>query len=66
MTEVLLLKLLDIGMTAVSVGLEREEVLNKAREMQAAGATAEEIADALVKMRDDAIVEAQKQIDGLG
>lgn len=65
MTEALLFKLLDIGFTAVSVGLEREAVLTKAREMQNAGSTPEEIADALIKMRDDAIAEAQKQIDSM-
>lgn len=64
MTEVLLLKLLDFGLTAASIGLEREAVLEHARKRVAEGATPDDIARELFKMRDDAIAAAQGKIDG--
>jgi hypothetical protein len=62
MSEAAVLKLLDLGLTALSVGVEREAILAKVTELQAQGATPEQIADALVKMRDDAIAAAEKTI----
>jgi hypothetical protein len=62
MSEALLLKLIDAALTAASVGLEREAVLARVTEMQAKGATPEEIAAGLVRMRDEAIAAAQARI----
>lgn len=63
MTEAAILKLLDIGLTALSVGIERQAILEKVATMQQAGATPEQIAEGLAKMRDDAIEAAQKTIE---
>jgi len=62
MNEAALFKLLDLGLTALSVGVEREAILAKVTELQAQGATPEQIADALVAMRDAAIAQAEKSI----
>ena len=64
MSEAILLKLIDAALTAASVGLEREAILGKVTEMQAKGATPEEIAAGIVKMRDEAITAAQARILG--
>ena len=59
MTEVAILKLLDIGLTALSVGIERQAILDTVSAKQAEGATPEQIAQELVKMRDEAIAKAE-------
>lgn len=64
MTEAVILKLIDVALTAAAVGLEREAILDRVRGLQAAGATPEDITQALVTMRDDAIAEAQRKITG--
>lgn len=64
MNEAALFKLLDVGFTLLQVGLEREAVLARVQKLEQEGATAEQITEALVKMRDEAIDNAQKVIDG--
>lgn len=59
-----LAKFLDVVFTAVSVGLEREAIVAKVREMEAQGATPGQITEAIAKMRDEAIAAAQNAIDG--
>jgi hypothetical protein len=63
MSEAMIMKLIDVGLTAAAIGLERESILGRVTELQAQGATPEEIADALVRMRDDAINAAQGKLD---
>jgi hypothetical protein len=58
MTEAMLFKLLDMAFNAVSVGLERQVVLDKVRELELAGRSADEIAESLKRMRDEAIAKA--------
>ncbi len=62
MTEVAILKLLDLGLMALSVGLERHAILDRVSGLQAQGATPEQIAEALVQMRNEAIAKAQASI----
>lgn len=59
MTEVALLKLLDISLTALSVGLERQAILDKVAELQKGGATPEQLVDGIRKLRDDALAKAK-------
>ena len=59
MTEIVLLKLLDLGFTAAQIGLERQAVLDAATARVAAGDTPEQVAAFLVKMRDEAIAKAE-------
>jgi anthranilate phosphoribosyltransferase len=63
MNEIALLKLLDIALTAAAVGLEREAILAKVTELQAKGATPEELVEAIRQMRDEAIAKAQGEIN---
>ena len=58
MTELMLLKLLDLGFTAAQIGLERQAVLDAATARVQAGDTPEQVAAFLVKMRDEAIAKA--------
>jgi hypothetical protein len=50
-TGLVIAKVVDAAFTALSVGLEREVVLGKVAELERAGATPDEIADALADMR---------------
>lgn len=61
--EALIWKLIDAGFTAAQAGLERDVVIEHAKAMEDAGASAAEIQAAIVKMRDDAIAAAQRAID---
>lgn len=63
MSEAVILKLLDIGLTAASFGMERQAVLDAATARVAAGDSPEQVADFLVKMRDEALAKAQAEID---
>jgi len=63
MSEVAILKLLDMGLTALSVGLERQAILSKVAEMQKAGATPDQLVEGLRKLRDDALVALQARIN---
>jgi len=58
MNELVMLKLLDFGLTAAQIGLERQAVLDAATARIAAGDTPEQLAAFLVKMRDEAIARA--------
>ena len=58
-------RLLDFAFTAVLAGIERSAIVNKVREMEAAGASMDDITDALQAMRKQAEVEAQAKIDAL-
>lgn len=62
MNKAALLKLLDMGLLALSVGLERQAILDRVKAMQAQGSSAEQIADALKGMRDEAIAKARAAI----
>lgn len=62
MSEAVLLKLLDFGLTAAAIGLERQAVMDKANAMIAAGKTPDEVAEALVQMRDEAIAKAKESL----
>jgi hypothetical protein len=53
--------LIQVAFEAVAAGITREAVLAKARELNA---TPEQLPAALRKMRDEAIAEAQRKIDG--
>lgn len=64
MNEAVLFRLLDLALNAVAFGLEADAIRTKLKEMQANGATADQVADALVSMRDQAIADAQKVVDG--
>lgn len=55
--------LINAAFEAVAVGLTRESVIAKAQELEAKGATPEQIAVALRDMRDQAIAEAQEKIN---
>jgi len=63
MSEAALLKLLDISLTALSVGLERQAILDKVAALQKAGATPEQLIEGIVKLRDEAIASAQNKIN---
>ena len=52
MNEVLLIKILDIGLYALEVGMKRAEIVAEARKLSA---TPELIPAALAKMADDAL-----------
>jgi len=60
MNEAALLKVLDMGLTALEAGIERQAVLAKVEVMVKAGAGPDEIAAALRTMRDDAIAAADR------
>jgi hypothetical protein len=63
MSEIVLMKLLDFGLTALSVGLERQAVLDAAKARLDAGDTPEQVADFLVGLRNEAIAKAQAAIN---
>jgi cell division protein FtsB len=62
MSEVMILKLLDFSLTALSVGLERQVILDKVAEMQKAGATPDQLVEGVRKLRDDALAALQDAI----
>lgn len=64
MSEAVLLKLIDAALLAASVGLERENIMARVAVLQAEGATPEQIAQALVVMRNQAIADAEARIAG--
>lgn len=55
--------LADALLGALSAKIERDVILAKIREKEAAGATPEEIVTELHKMRDEAIQKAQETIN---
>lgn len=59
MSELVILKLLDFGFTAVQVGLERQAVMDAATARLAAGDSPEQVAEFLVTLRDAAIKKAE-------
>jgi hypothetical protein len=58
MTEAMLFKLLDMAFNAVSVGGERVVLLDLGRAPPPPGRSADEIAESLKRMRDEAIAKA--------
>lgn len=56
-------KLVDFAFTAALAGLERGPIVAKVREMEARGATPDEITDELQKGRQESEVQAQAQVD---
>jgi len=61
--EVAIAKILDLGITMVLAGMERQPIVDKVREMEVAGATADQITDALQAMRQQSEKDAQAKID---
>jgi hypothetical protein len=61
-SELVLMKLLDFGLTAAQVGLERQAVLDAAQARLAAGDTPEQVVDYLVQMRDEARKAAEEAV----
>ena len=59
-----LARLLDFAFTLAEAGIARGPYVEKASQMAAAGASPDEITDALQKMRQESEAEAQKKIDG--
>lgn len=64
MSDPRLFKLLDLGINLLMIGFERQALVARVKEMEAAGLTADEITDALHKMADEAIENLRKQLDG--
>lgn len=58
-------KLLDFAFTAWLAGIERDAIRNRVQEMEAAGASMDQITDALEAMRVKSEVDAQAKIDKL-
>ena len=58
-------KLLDFAFTVWLAGIEREAIVTKVQEMEAAGASMDEVTDALQAMRKQAEADAQAKIDKL-
>jgi len=63
MSAIALAKLLDLGFTLALAGIERATAVEKVRTMEEAGASADEITDALKKMRQDSEKAAQAKVD---
>jgi hypothetical protein len=63
MNEAVLFKLVDLALNAVAIGLERDLIVSKVKEMEANGSTPQQVADALKDMRDQAILKAQDAIN---
>lgn len=64
MNEKVLFKLVDVALNLVAVGLEREMILGRVKELEASGASPEAVVEALKAMRDEAIAKAQAAISG--
>lgn len=64
MNEVIVFKLVDAALTAFQIGVAREDILMTAAKMEAEGATPQQVTEALVKMRDEAIAKAQAAVSG--
>ena len=62
MNEAALFKLVDLALNLVAIGLERDAILSKVKEMEASGASPSQVAEALKDMRDQAILKAQDAI----
>lgn len=62
MSEIVLLKLLDIGFTLAQVGLERQAVIDAANARIAVGDSPEQIAEYLVTLRDEAQKKAEDAV----
>ena len=56
-------QLIDLGITLFLAGVERSAIKQKVQEMEKAGATADEITDALKAMRQQSELDAQAAID---
>jgi hypothetical protein len=63
MGELAIASLLDLGISLVLAGMERSVIVSKVQEMETAGATPDEITDALQAMRQQSEADAQKAID---
>jgi len=63
--EAAIAKILDIGITLVLAGMERQPIVDKVREMEVSGATADQITDALQAMRQQSEKDAQAKIDAM-
>lgn len=55
MNEVIVWKLVDMAFDALQVGLERQVIVGKLKELEEKGATPDELADAIKQMRDEAL-----------
>lgn len=63
MNEAVLFKLVDLALNAVAIGLERDAIVSRVKEMESQGASPDQIANALKDMRDQAILKAQDAIN---
>lgn len=63
MNEALLFKLVDMALNVVAVGLERDMIVSTIKDMEANGATADQVVEAIRAMRDEAIAKAQAAVD---
>lgn len=63
MREAVIWKLLDLALAAVQAGFERQAVVEKVRELEAAGASPDQITDALQAMAKQSEADAQAAID---
>lgn len=62
-SALIIFKLVDAALTAYQVSGNATPIRQRTLEMLEAGATAEEVANELVKLRDDAIAKAQRAAD---
>lgn len=62
MSELVVLKLLDIGFTMAQVGLERQAVMDAANGRLAAGDTPDQVAEYLVTLRNEAQKRAEDAV----
>ena len=58
-----LYQLADVLLGALAAKIERDILLAKVQELEAKGATPEQLTDELRKMRDEAIAKAQAEIN---
>jgi len=63
MSAIALAKFLDLGFTLALAGIERVAAVEKARTMEEAGASPDEITDALQAMRKESEAAAQRKVD---
>lgn len=63
MNEAIIFKLVDTALNLVAIGLERDAIVSKVKEMEESGASPEQVSQALKEMRDLAILKAQDAID---
>jgi len=61
--EIAVAKIVDLALTAFMAGIERQPIVEEIRKMEAAGATPDEMTDALQAMRQAQEAKTQAKID---